>query len=61
MRTILKNGRCHTLNENNDIVEAILAENGKIAAVGTNEEIMKLAKDGDNRRWRQDCYAGILR
>lgn len=47
MRTILKNGRCHTLNENNDIVEAILAENGKIAAVGTNEEIMKLAKDGD--------------
>lgn len=47
MRTILKNGRCHTLNAQNDIAEAIFMENGRIAAVGTNDEIMKLAKEGD--------------
>lgn len=47
MGTILKNGRIHTLDCNDSIAEAVFMEEGKIAAVGTNEEILKLAKDGD--------------
>lgn len=47
MRTILKNGRCYTLDAGDTIAEAVLMENGKIAAVGTNDEIMRLAKKED--------------
>lgn len=47
MSTILKNGCVHTLDSNNTVTEAVLIDSGKITAVGTNEEILKLQKDGD--------------
>lgn len=37
------NGEIITVNGNNDVVEAILIENGKILAVGCEEEILALA------------------
>lgn len=43
MKSVLKNSRCYTLDKNNSIVEAVLMEDGKIKALGTNEEILNLA------------------
>lgn len=47
MRTILKNGRCYTRDQNSTIAEAILMEDGKIAAIGSNEEILDMAAAED--------------
>ena len=41
MRTILKNGRCHTLNAQNDIAEAIFMENGRIKLDGPRDEVLR--------------------
>ena len=45
MKSLLLNGKCYTLNENEDVVEAVLMEAGKILATGSNEEMKKLAGD----------------
>ena len=45
MKSVLTNGRCYTLDKQGTIAEAILMEDGKIKAVGTNDEIMKMAGD----------------
>lgn len=47
MRTILKNARCYTLDQNQTVAEAILMEDGKIAAIGSNEEILDMAAAED--------------
>lgn len=41
---IIKNGNVVTVNKNNDIVEAVAVKNNKIFAVGTDKELLKLAK-----------------
>ena len=45
MKSVLTNGRCYTLDKQGTIAEAIFMEDGKIKAVGTNDEIMKMAGD----------------
>ena len=45
MKSVLTNGRCYTLDKQGTIAEAVLMEDGKIKAVGTNDEIMKMAGD----------------
>ncbi len=41
MKTIVKNAVCYTLDENNTTAEAILMEDGRIKAIGTNGEILE--------------------
>lgn len=41
MKTIVKNAVCYTLDENNTTAEAILMEDGRIKAIGTNREILE--------------------
>ena len=45
MKSVLKNSVCYTLNKKNDVVEAVLMEDGRITATGTNEEILQMADD----------------
>ena len=56
------NGNVITVNEKEEVVEAVAIENGKIIKVGTNEEILAL-KDNDaevvdleGRSVRPGCY-----
>ena len=44
-KTIYFNGKIITVNENNDVAEAVLVEDGKISKVGTNEEVLQLKSD----------------
>lgn len=46
-RTALLNGEIITVNSNNDVFEACLIEDNKIAAVGTTEEIKKHMTDSN--------------
>ena len=43
MKSVLTNGRCYTLDSQNTVAEAVLMEDGKIKAVGTSDEILKMA------------------
>ncbi len=43
MSTLYYDGIINTLNDNNDVAEAILIEDGKIVAVGSNNELMEQA------------------
>lgn len=45
MKRIYFGGTINTLNDNNDVVEAILIEDDKIVAVGTEAEVMELKDD----------------
>lgn len=47
MKTFYTNGTILTMEEENLYAEAVCAENGRITAVGTMEEVMKLCKEGD--------------
>ena len=40
---LLVNGRIHTMDANNSVVEAVLIDDGRIAAVGTEKSINKVA------------------
>ena len=46
-KTIYFNGNIITVDENESIVQAILVEDGKIKALGTNEEVLALAQDAE--------------
>lgn len=43
MKRVLKNARCYTMDENGSVVSAILMEDGLIKAVGTDEEVLRMA------------------
>ncbi len=45
MDLILRNGRIHQIDEEKGVVEALAIREGKIEALGRDEEIMKLAKE----------------
>ncbi len=47
MKTIYYNGDIITVNDKNMFAQALCEENGKITAVGSNEEILSIKKDGD--------------
>ena len=46
-KTIYFNGNIITVDENESIVQAILVEDGRIKALGTNEEVLALAQDAE--------------
>lgn len=46
MKTVLKNGVCYTLDAEHTVAEAVLMEDGRIKAVGKNEEILAMAGSG---------------
>lgn len=48
MDTILHNGKIRTMDVTNPQVQALAIRNGKVAAVGTNEEILALANKSTN-------------
>ena len=47
MKKLYFNGNIITVDENESIAEAILIEDGKIKAVGTNDEILALGDDAE--------------
>ena len=47
MRKAFVNGRIRTIDTENTLVEAMICEDGKISALGTTEEIEKLAQGCD--------------
>ncbi len=47
MKKIYFNGNVITVDQNETVAEAILIEDGKIKAVGTNDEILALDKDAE--------------
>lgn len=47
-RTIYFNGKIVTVNDNNPTAEAVLIEEGKIAKVGTNDDILSLNNENTN-------------
>lgn len=47
-RTIYFNGKIVTVNDNNPTAEAVLIEEGKIAKVGTNDDILSLKNENTN-------------
>lgn len=47
MKTVYYNGGIITVNDKNMFAQALCEENGKITAVGSNEEILSIKKDGD--------------
>lgn len=54
---ILYNARVHTINKDNDMAEAVFLEGNRIIFVGTNEEVLALAK-ADSKKF--DCKGRAL-
>ncbi len=53
MRRALVNGKIHCLDENRRVVQAILIDDHRIAAVGTNEEITAMLEETEDRDGRE--------
>lgn len=43
MKRVLKNAKCYTMDESGSVISAILIEDGLIKAVGTDEEVLRMA------------------
>ena len=48
MKSVLKNGICYTLDAAGTVAEAVLMEDGRIKAVGSNAEILAAAGEDAN-------------